>query len=113
MKHGTDKRGGWLSPRSVLCTDAAAGTVSSSGAHGKTICAAIEYLRAAVMTDDHPQLVRASSDQLDGILHDCADSLESASLPSSAVIGSDMSNEITGNDKVLMLPDFSAEVDVF
>ena len=65
VKREKEKRGKWLTPRSVLSIDRASGSLTVPGAHGRTMTAAFEDVGIALDEDSFASMVQESIDTID------------------------------------------------
>lgn len=68
VKHDNEKRGKWLSPRTMLSFDPASCTGTDTAGNGKTMCAAIEDVRPAIVENSFASVITKANDELEGML---------------------------------------------
>jgi len=111
-----EKRGKWLSPRTVLSIDREAGIVSVPGADGRKICAAVEDVRAAIVDDEFAQMVQETRDSLDVALEECLDSLPDGTDDETVNTDSGSNDQyaaLTGDDSEIVMPTVGDNIDVY
>ncbi len=72
-KDGNAKYGKWLSARPVISIDTQAGSVTVPGSSGKTITAAFEDTRHAIIDDNLASIISESIDKIDDSIDDLLD----------------------------------------
>ena len=108
-----EKRGRWLSPRTVLEVNQETGVIKVPGSYGHTISAALEDVRVANDTDDFANHEISSIDQITDSIDDLLDSSQSSSSDSDPCPDSNKADYDSDSNTDPVQPQVGDNIEVF